>query len=177
MNALQGIGAVALGLILAASSASASVAVGAPAEEAQTHCAVQVQPIGVTDIADSAVCFDTRIEVEQYLGGTLASEAARGALAETILGTAYKNTDGGGSSFTFWGSSGCAGVVFGFSSLPSEWDNTIGSAGGSNGCWVTLYSLTSYGGSRLNCTPWCSSVYGLNDDVSSLVFRPTGTFG
>jgi hypothetical protein len=93
------------------------------------------------------------------------------------LGTAYKDANGGGSSFTFWGSSGCNGVVFGFASLPSGWDNSISSAGGSNGCWVTLYSATNYGGSRLNCTPWCGSVYGLNDNVRSIVFRPTGTFG
>jgi hypothetical protein len=50
-------------------------------------------------------------------------------------------------------------------------------ARGTNGCWVTLYTSTSYGGSKITCGPSCSSIGSLNDRIRSLVFRPTGTFG
>jgi len=147
-----------------------------PSRSGAAHCVVELRPLGSTFVP-SPVCFETQGDATGFARDAVGSSSARGALASTILGTAYKDANGGGSSFTFWGSSGCAGVVFGFSSLPSGWDNSISSAGGSNGCWATLYSTTGYGGSRLNCTAWCGSVYSLNDNVRSIVFRPTGTFG
>ena len=170
------LGGVVAALLSVAAGPQASAAAAEALGAAATHCVVEAKPIGDTELAES-VCFDSEDLAVDYVLSLIASSSARGASASTILGTAYKDADGGGSSFTFWGSSGCAGVVFGFSSLTSGWDNSISSAGGSNGCWLTLYSATSYGGSGLNCTPWCGSVFGLNDSVKSLVFRPAGTFG
>lgn len=145
------------------------------------HCAVQVSPITNDQDHQGAaepVCFATEAEVTEYLDSLgIGDGAARGAAASVIVGTVYKDYNAGGASLTFWGTSGCAGVTFGFSSLASGWDNSISSVRGSNGCWVTLYTATSYGGSRLNCTPYCASIGSWNDNVKSLVFRPTGTFG
>lgn len=155
---------------------SPALASGPESDEPETHCIVEVTPMNQARPTE-AECFDTKQEAIDHLGVTIASADARGVLDSTILGTAYEDPDGGGSSITFWGTSGCFGVVFGFSTLSASWVNTISSAGGANGCWVTLYSAAQYGGSRLNCTPWCANAYGLDDNVESLVFRPTGTFG
>lgn len=142
------------------------------------YCAVQAYPMESTEPPAEPACFDTEQDVAAYLDGVGAgSTDARGGAANTIIGTVYKDANQGGESLTFWGSSSCAGVTFGFSSLPSGWDNSISSAQASNGCWVTLYTATSYGGSRLNCTPYCASIGSWNDNVKSLVFRPAGMFG
>ncbi|MFC9559069.1 hypothetical protein [Agromyces sp. NPDC056965] len=146
---------------------------------AAEHCAVEVQAVGKRTAPPTPVCFSEPEGVERYLDaiGTADASGRAVAAASTSLGTVYSDSNGGGSSLTFWGSSGCYGVVFGFSSMPSGWSNNVSSAGGSHGCWVTLYGTTGYGGSRLNCTPWCGGIGGLNDQVKSIVFRPTGTFG
>ncbi|RXZ66978.1 peptidase inhibitor family I36 protein [Agromyces albus] len=183
---LQTIGAVLATVIAFAPGNGMSPAAhaGPPTARDVVHCAVEVQATESRPTAEAApaepVCFDTRAEVDGYLQGALSADDGSRmstASASTILGRVYTDANGGGSSLAFWGSSGCYGVTFGFASLPSGWNNTISSAGGSNGCWVTLYTETSYGGSRLNCTPWCGGIGTLNDRVKSLVFRPTGTFG
>ena len=137
-----------------------------------------MHPIESAEVAADPVCFDTEDEVAEFIAGVgEGEETARGIAASTVVGTVYKDHNGSGASLTFWGSSGCSGVTFGFPSLASGWDNSISSVRASNGCWVTLYTATSYGGSRLNCTPYCASIGSWNDNVKSLVFRPQGTFG
>ncbi|MBT2517429.1 peptidase inhibitor family I36 protein [Streptomyces sp. ISL-90] len=178
---LQTIGAVLATVIAFAPGNGLNPAAhaGPPTPRDVVHCAVEVQPTADGATAEP-VCFDTRAEVDGYLQGALAADdnsRMTAAASSTILGRVYTDVNGGGSSLTFWGSSGCYGVTFGFASLPSGWNNTISSAGGSNGCWVTLYTETSYGGSRLNCTPWCGSMGSWNDRTKSIIFRPTGTFG
>lgn len=147
------------------------------ADGAGAHCVQQIYPVG-EDRSSSPVCFDSAEEADSYLANVGAmSTAGRGTASNTVVGTVYKDTNASGASLTFWGSSGCAGVTYGFSSLPSGWDNSISSVRASNGCWVTLYTATNYGGARLNCTPYCASIGSWNDNVKSLVFRPSGTFG
>lgn len=145
---------------------------------AEVHCAAEVTPLGEPAASAEHVCFGSEADVEEYLKGIQQNNpAARSANASTIVGTVYQDTNRTGSSLTFWGTNGCAGAVFGFSSLESGWNNSISSASGQNGCWATLYTAVSYGGARLNCTPYCASVGSWNDNVKSLVFRPSGTFG
>lgn len=146
------------------------------------HCAVEIRPIAEEAAAGSPICFTTERDVERYLGALSASRSAPGSpsaatAASVAVGTIYSDSNGGGSSLTFWGSSGCAGVSYGFASLPSNWSSIISSGGGRNGCWATMYAATNYGGSRLNCTPWCGTLGAWNDAVGSIVFRPTGTWG
>lgn len=154
----------------------------APATTAETvsaneHCAVRVDAVAEAQAMPEPTCFESTDELDDYLTEIGVGVAGRGTTASIIIGTVYKNSGGTGDSLTFWGSSGCAGTTFGFASLAAGWDNSISSARGQNGCWVTLYTATSYGGQNLNCTPYCASIGGWNDNVKSLVFRPTGTFG
>lgn len=164
-------------LVVALNLGSGSVASArVPTEE--SHCAAQVYAVGSEpDAAVAPACFTTASEVAEYLESMHSSHVARGTAAVTIVGTVYKDANGSGASLTLWGSGSCDGVTFGFPSLASGWDNTISSARGQNGCWVTLYTSVAYGGSRLNCTPYCASIGTWNDNVKSIVFRPTGTFG
>lgn len=171
---------VVLGVValVTASMLTPVSAVAAATDEERGHCAVEVYPIESSETAADLVCFGTEEEVAAYLSDIgVGDTAARGVAASTVLGTVYKDYNEGGESLTFWGSSGCAGVTFGFPSVASGWDNSISSARASYGCWVTLYTATSYGGSRLNCTPYCASIGSWNDNVKSLVFRREGTFG
>ncbi len=173
LNVVLGVAALlATSMLVPVSAASAAT------DGEKGHCTVEVYPIESSETAADLVCFGTEEEVAAYLSGIGVGDTnARGVAASTIVGTVYKDYSGGGESLTFWGSSGCAGVTFGFPSLASGWDNSISSARASNGCWLTLYTATSYGGSRLNCTPYCASIGSWNDNVKSLVFRPEGTFG
>jgi hypothetical protein len=168
---------VAAGMLSFGPVSSALAQPTAPAVE--VHCAAEVTPLDEPTGQSDPLCFETEAEAKEYVESIQQPQnaAARGANASTILGTVYQDTNRNGSSLTLWGANGCAGSVFGFSSLESGWTNTISSASGQNGCWLTLYTAASYGGSRLNCTPYCGSLGSWNDDVKSLVFRPTGTFG
>lgn len=169
------LGVLATLVVVTAASVSAAAAT---TEGAGDHCVVQVHPIESTEPAAEPACFSTPELAAAYLTSIgVGDPAARGTAASTIIGTVYKDFNEGGESLTFWGSSGCAGVTFGFPSLASGWDNSISSTRASNGCWVTLYTTTSYGGSRLNCTPYCASIGTWNDNVKSVVFRPEGSFG
>ena len=141
------------------------------------HCAIEAVAVSEAEAMSEPVCFDTLDELRIYLESVGVGATSRSTAASTIIGTVDKDVNASGASLTLWGSSGCAGETFGFSSLASGWDDSISSARGSNGCWVTLYTETSYGGSNLNCTPYCASIGGWNDNVKSLVFRPAGTFG
>ncbi|WP_052241398.1 peptidase inhibitor family I36 protein [Microbacterium hominis] len=170
-----GLGALFTTLVLLFAPVAAAQAHGLAGPGPQEHCAVQIHPIDEQLADTNLVCFGSEAEVAQYVQGR--GGVARGAAASLIVGTVYKDHNGGGASLTFWGSTGCAGETFGFPTLASGWDNSISSARGSNGCWLTLYTTTGYGGSRLNCTPYCASIGSWNDNVKSLVFRPTGTFG
>lgn len=168
---------VAAGMLSFGPVSSALAQPTAPA--VAVHCAAEVTPLDEPTVQSDPVCFRTEAEAMEYVESIQQPQntAARGANASTILGTVYQDTNRNGSSLTLWGVNGCAGSVFGFSSLESGWTDTISSATGQNGCWLTLYTAGSYGGSRLNCTPYCASVGSWNDNVKSLVFRPTGTFG
>lgn len=144
------------------------------------YCAVQVFTITERQKAAEPTCFATEEEVSGYLEEVTTaspSSTARGASASVIVGTVYKDHGGNGASLTFWGTSGCAGATFGFPSLASEWANSISSVRAANGCWATVYTGSNYSGARLNCTPYCAALNGWNDNVKSLVFRPSGTFG
>ncbi|MET4582962.1 hypothetical protein ABIE21_002472 [Conyzicola nivalis] len=169
-----GYSGVVLALVLGAATAPVQGAVANPVEVELPFCAVEIFPIGEQSDADGeAVCFGTPEEVTAFLSGN----AARGAAASVAVGTVYKDAGGTGGSLTFFGSSGCSGVTFGFSTVPSGWENSISSLRATNSCWGTVYTATNYGGTRLNCTPFCSALGAVNDAVKSIVFRPTGTLG
>ena len=169
-----GYSGIVMGLVLGAAIAPGQGAAANPAEAELPYCAVEIFPIDEPSRADNeAVCFGTPAEVTAFLAG----KVARAAAASVAVGTVYKDAGGTGGSLTFFGSSGCSGVTFGFSTVPSGWENSISSLRATNSCWGTVYTATNYGGTRFNCTPFCSSLGALNDSVKSIVFRPTGTLG
>ncbi len=173
--------AIAASAIVGVVPAQTATALTTTADGQEIHCTAEVTAtLDQNATPAPPICFATQDEVSVFLesiGVSQNSAANRGLMANTVVGTVYQDANRGGGSLTFWGSSGCAGVTFGFPALASGWDNNISSAEGSNGCWLTLYTAISYGGSRLNCTPYCASVGTWNDNVKALVFRPVGTFG
>jgi hypothetical protein len=151
----------------------------ASAHRAEVHCVVELQAIDSRERQAAPRCFATKAEADGFLDASMtqADAVSRSALSSVALGTVYADITYGGSSLTMWGANGCAGATYGFASLSGGWDSRVSSARGSNGCWVTLYRGTGYSGDRLNCTPACSSVGSMNDQVRSLVFRPWGSLG
>lgn len=169
-------GLVTMALAVSALVPTAGVTSAAPETAAEVHCVGEALPVGSADPAPEPVCFDTPEEAADFLEG-VTQVHARGLAANVVLGTVYETANFGGSTYTFWGSSACNSATYGFASLTGGWDSRISSARSANGCWVTLYQATSYGGAKMTCMPNCSSVGGLNDQVRSIVFRPEGTIG
>jgi hypothetical protein len=102
---------------------------------------------------------------------TAAKASASMTLASVLVGIEYSSSGYGGSSLSLYGSSGSGcygGVTYGFSSLPSGWNNVISSAQGFNGCTGRHYDATGYGGTFINCT--CSSMGAMDNRTSSILF-------
>lgn len=160
-------------MAFAAAMSVTTTAAAAAASSTGAYCAVKVESIAASTTPAVPVCFDTQNEVEAYLAAVTAPRSFTGAsTASTVLGTVYKDANYGGGSLSFYGAGSCAGVTFGFASLDAGWQNTISSAKAYAGCWVSLYTATSYGGTQLLCTPNCATLGALNDRILSLVFRP-----
>ncbi|MBA8817560.1 hypothetical protein FHX48_002665 [Microbacterium halimionae] len=201
MTRWRGLASVAVGAVLVVAGLFA-VPTAASASEVQVStaparaCTVGGLPItskdDVTRVPTVISCFDTVAaakefiadgapgDLEKLLGvaGETPSRTALAAESTVHVGTLWSSTGASGTSLLHWGTgSGCNGVTYGFPSLPSGWNDTARSARGYANCWVTTYANTSYGGSRLNCTPYCSTLGSLNGAVSSVVYRPSGTFG
>lgn len=140
-----------------------------------SYCVVSLSPIDAPATPATPDCFHTEADRDAFLSAQARSSAV--VAASIVIGTVYRDEGYGGGSLTFTGANGCAGATYGYASLASDWANSISSAKATNGCWVTLYSATSYSGTRTNCTPSCPGVGSLNDNVWSAVFRPSGTLG
>lgn len=133
-------------------------------------------------------CFDSVEEAEQFIEDGAPGDyeqlypndaQARAAAAATVMvGKIWTGTSRSGSVLIHWGSgSGCYGVTFGFPTLPSTWNNNVRSAEGFNNCWSSQYDGTSYTGSVITCTPYCATLGTLAAKTSSIVYRPSGTWG
>lgn len=159
-----------------------TTAISAPRTD--EHCALDLAAVAAAAelgrIAPEPVCFSSIEEVDEFLerrSAAAAESRLAAATASVGVGRIYKDANKGGSSLTFWGANGCVGATYGFPSLSSGWNTSVSSLTGLNGCWATAYAAIGYSGSRVNCTPYCASLGGLNDRVKSLVFRPNGTLG
>lgn len=166
----------ALALAASALAPAADAAPVTPETATDVHCVGEALPIDSTSLPPTPVCFDTPEEASAYLEG-ITQNYSRSSASTVVLGTVYENSSYSGSSYTFWGSGACNGATYGFASLSGGWDTRISSARAAGGCWVTLYKATGYGGEKATCTPQCSSIGTLNDQVRSIVFRPEGTIG
>ncbi|WP_374976424.1 hypothetical protein ACEYYH_00880 [Microbacterium trichothecenolyticum] len=132
-------------------------------------------------------CFDTIEQAEAFIDAGAPGDLERlvpqartslAPLSTVIIGRQYTSTSRGGSVLVQWGTgSGCYGVTYGFASMPNGWNNVIRSSEGFNNCWVSNYTETDYGGSVLICIPYCSTMGSFAALTSSVVYRPSGTFG
>lgn len=143
-------------------------------------------------------CFDTVEEAEQFIedgapgdyeqlqpvgartGADVAAHARTNAVAAATVtvGKVWTGTSRSGSVLIHWGSgSGCNGVTYGFPTLTSTWNNNIRSAEGFSNCWSSQYDGANYSGAVITCAPYCATLGSLAAKTSSIVYRPTGTFG
>lgn len=183
-----------------AGSGAESETLSAPADAVPT-CAVGAAAIdagaGSAALADlpepdidcfstfgEAIDFITGGEVKADSPGELDRLAATGtdmtAAASVVLGYEYKKTGYSGAALVLYGASGSgcgSSTTYGFSSMPSGWNNVISSARSFAGCWSTHYASTSYRGDRRTCQGACSTLGTMNNRTSSIVFRPVGTYG
>ncbi|MBD8079805.1 hypothetical protein [Cellulosimicrobium arenosum] len=114
-------------------------------------------------------------------GGAAREGATTAAASSMLLGVTWRSTKYRGESEIFWGSgpNGCfRGSTYGFSNLARYLqNNVVSSADSFAGCWGTYYDKYSYAGTKLNCKPSCSTMGGMDNRASSIVYRPKGTLG
>jgi len=99
-------------------------------------------------------------------------------LQGTVIGIEYRDTRFGGNSWTVEAGDarGCRdGLSYGYTSLPSNWDDVISSARVFGGCNVAIhFQNRNYNqnsdGSRVDCT--CPTMGIMNDRTSSINWRP-----
>jgi hypothetical protein len=156
--------------------AGAAIAAATPFPEPVIDCfATFGEAIGF--ITGGEVAADSPAELDR-LAATGGPDLV--AAASVILGYEYKNTGYSGGALVLYGASGSgcgSSTTYGFSSMPSGWNNVISSARSFAGCWSTHYDLTNYGGTRRTCQGACSTLGTMNNRTSSIVFRPVGTYG
>lgn len=158
-------------------------------------CTVGGVPVAVGETAPEEIpavvsCFDSVEEAEQFIKDGApgdyeqlypAGDSGRSAFATAatvMVGKIWTGTSRSGSVLIHWGSgSGCYGVIYGFPSLATGWNNNVRSAEGFNNCWSSQYDGASYSGYVVTCTPYCSTLGTLAGKTSSVVYRPVGTFG
>lgn len=189
-----------------AAAATTLIMMGATQANASTpptggsYCAVGVAPVGAVSAAPTPIsCFATFSEsiafatqgrvvlpagattvstsqlVAAHAVSTPAAPATNPLLSIEFSASRYRD-----SQLTLYGTggSGCySGVTYGFSPLPSGWQNTIGSAQGYSNCDVSHYDKVGYAGAVYTCRPNCTDLGLLNDNAESIIERPHGTGG
>ncbi|MGL5928546.1 MAG: hypothetical protein ACRCY8_06390, partial [Dermatophilaceae bacterium] len=170
----------------AAATARAEPASSGPMSDlvAGMHCVVTATP----DTAQPEVstqCFDTLADSRAFASGASTRSGVGAAdtatsttsAGSTVVGIEYQDSGFGGGSLTLTaatdGFSCSAGRFVNFPTLPSGWDNTIGSARSYAGCKSGHYRYTNNGGSVVICG--CSSLGSLDDRTSSIRFSASGT--
>jgi hypothetical protein len=165
-----------------------------PAEDTGEVCAVGVHPVesaaaqsGAEPLAEPVVdCFPTFAEAVFFAtDGELSAvspaeleeavESESVAMASVVLGYEYKGSSFSGGSIVLYGTSGSgcgSGSTYGFSSMPTGWNNVVSSAKVFASCWSTHYDYTGYSGDRRTCTGSCSSLGTMDNRTSSILFRP-----
>ncbi|MGL5852471.1 MAG: hypothetical protein ACRCZD_16965 [Phycicoccus sp.] len=163
-----------------ATAAHAEAASSAPTTGAApgAHCVVTATPDTATPEV-SIECFDTLADSSAFARGasTASGIGAADVAASTVVGIEYQDSGFGGGSLTLTAAAdgfSCSGGRFvNFPTLPSGWDNTIGSARSYAGCKSGHYRYTDNGGPVVICG--CSSLGSLDDRTSSIRFSASGT--
>lgn len=138
------------------------------------------------DARVTRTCFATDAEAAAFVahggaaGVTATSRLAPAsstlvAASSVTLGVDYDYTYRGGAATYFYGTgaSGCDGsYTFGFPTMTSGWNDRVSSAVAYAGCRSQHYANTYYGGSSVTCATYCPTMGALDNQTSSVVFRP-----
>lgn len=178
--------AVGAGTTLAIGSAGVAAAQPASSSNAATgdHCVVSAaantpSPVTVTrcfDTLEESLSAATGGSVRLAAGQRVPTAADLVAAAGTVVGIEYKDANFGGGTLALSATSTgfvCSGGAFvNFASMPSGWNDTIGSARTYSSCKGGHFEYTNNGGSVKICG--CSGMGALNDKTSSIRFSVSG---
>ena len=137
-------------------------------------CAVEIAPGSA--MMPEPQCFDSKIKRDSYFdfeGIRQSTSEIRAASSSVVLGTLYKDANRQGASLTLWGAGTCSNATYGFASIALDWAHSVTSAASRSGCSMTLYTGTNYTGQFHVCATVCNSIGNVNDNVNSVVFRPS----
>ena len=92
----------------------------------------------------------------------------------TLIGTEYTADSYAGSSHSYFASSTCgAGTTWEVADVGASWNNNFESGKGFGGCDTNKkFAWQNFGGNVKTCTPNCATYGALQNDVSSLRWRP-----
>lgn len=179
--------------------ASALVMAGAtPAHAAPSdrHCAYRLEPLERTGrVVEARLvrlgCFETFTEaIEAGSGGTiqLTADVSPRTLSQSdlgevtplafdvLIGTEYVDAtySTGSGSKSYFASETCSSTTtWEVPYVGDAWNDTFSSGKGFGGCDRNKkFEASNFGGTVLTCTPNCSFYGTMNDEVSSLRWRP-----
>jgi hypothetical protein len=182
-------------VIIVVAALATTLAVGpaeaSPEAEGQ-HCVtmlVPLEPIGGPTLAELEPigCFPTYDQALEAGSGsaidvpadtspqTLTDETA--ALLSTsssvLIGTEYDGSNFGGGSQSYFAASTCAGVSWSVANVGSEWNDRFQSGKGFGGCDTNRkFQHENFAGDVRTCTPNCADYGALENEVTSLRWRP-----
>jgi hypothetical protein len=187
---LRLLAAIALVASVGLTPSSASAAQAFP-----QHCAVRLVPVETSDRGTVAAelvhlgCFQTFARsIAVGSGGKILLPATTtpGGLTQravdmsttwggsTLIGTEYTADSYAGSSHSYFASSTCsAGTTWEVADVGASWNNDFESGKGFGGCDANKkFAWQNFGGDVRTCTPNCATYGALQNDVSSLRWRP-----
>ncbi len=171
--------------------------IGAVATPQGRHCAYRLEASGRASghvVHASAVlvgCFSTfaralhegsngsivvpsETKTQSLTDATLAASSdGRPRGGSVLIGTEFNLTGYTGESNSYFAPDTCQGNTYEVSPLPGAWDDRLESGKGFGGCdHNKKFAGPSFGGDSITCTPNCNTYGSLNNEVSSLRWRP-----
>lgn len=162
--------------------------------EAETHCAVRLEPLGPGTAKGEVLtrpvelgCYATlaeailvgslgRVHLAPDVTGPELTQAildgsgmASAEGADYLIGTEWYNTGYTGSSVSYWATGDCIGQTWGVAYVGATHNDKFESGKGFASCDRNKkFEHADYGGAVRTCLPNCSSYQALNNEVSSL---------
>jgi len=113
------------------------------------------------------------MEPQALTDATLAAFSVGPRRGSVLIGTEFNFTGYVGESNSYFAPDSCQGNTYEVSPLPGAWDNRLESGKGFGGCdHNKKFAGPSLGGDSITCTPNCNTYGSLNNEVSSLRWRP-----
>ncbi len=161
--------------------------------EVGEHCATRLVPVESAGTVTNARleligCFATYDQaLEAGTGTTLdissdlipsdltaGSAADFGTASSVLIGTEYNLLNFGGDSQSYFASSTCsAGVVWSVANVGPTWNDKFQSGKGFGGCDTNKkFEHENFAGTVRTCTPNCADYGALENEVTSLRWRP-----